>query len=64
MDRGGEEAIKEVDRRSNELLVEQLGRQMKELFSGLAQKQEADRRRGGVTPACPACCTVGDSAMP
>ena len=45
MDRGGEEAIREMDRLANELLVEQLGRQMKELFSGLALKQEEENRR-------------------
>ena len=45
MNRGGEEAIREMDRLANEQLVEQLGSQMKELFSGLAQKQEEDNRR-------------------
>ena len=45
MDRGGEEAVKEMNRQATELLVEQLGRQMKELFSGLAQKQEEDNKR-------------------
>ena len=45
MDRGGEEAIREMDKLANDQLVEQLGRQMKELFSGLAQKQEEENRR-------------------
>ena len=38
MTRGGEEAIREMDKLANDQLVEQLGRQMKELISGLAQK--------------------------
>ena len=45
MDRGGEEAIREMEKLANDQLVEQLGRQMKELFSGLAQKQEEENRR-------------------
>ena len=45
MHRGGDEAIQEMNRQANELLVEQLGSQMKELFSGLAQKQEEDNKR-------------------
>ena len=45
MDRGGEEALREMSRQANELLVEQLGRQMNELFTGLTQKQEEDNRR-------------------
>ena len=49
MDRGGEEAIREMDRQANGLLVEQLGRQMRGLPTGLAQKQEGNRvlRSGG-----------------
>jgi hypothetical protein len=34
MDRGGEEAIREMEKLANDRLVEQLGRQMKELFLG------------------------------
>ena len=45
MDRGGEEAIREMERLANDQLVEQLGGQMKELFSGLALKQEEENRR-------------------
>jgi hypothetical protein len=45
MDRGGEEAIREMEKLANDQLVEQLGRQMKELFSGLALKQEEENRR-------------------
>ena len=45
MDRGGAEAIREMDELAKAQLVEQLGKQMKELFSGLAQKQEEENRR-------------------
>jgi hypothetical protein len=45
MDRGGEEAIREMEKLANDQLVEQLGSQMKELFSGLALKQEEENRR-------------------
>ena len=43
--RGGEEALREMNQQANELVVEQLGRQLKELFTGLTQKQEEDNRR-------------------
>jgi hypothetical protein len=45
MDRGGEEAIKEMDKLANDQLMEQLGRQIEELFTGLVQKQEEDSRK-------------------
>ena len=45
MDRGGEDAIREINRQANELLVEQLSMQMKEMFTGLTLKQEEDTRR-------------------
>ena len=45
MDRGGGEAIQEMNRLANELLVAQLGSQMKEMFHGLALKQEEENRR-------------------
>ena len=45
MDRGGEEAIREMDKLAKDQLVEQLGRQINELFTGLVQKQEEDSRK-------------------
>ena len=38
MDRVGEDALREMHRQANELLVEQLGNQMQELFTTLTQK--------------------------
>ena len=45
MDRGGEEAIREMDKLANDQLMDQLGRKINELFTGLAQKQEEDSRK-------------------
>ena len=45
MDRGGEEAIREMDKLAKDQLVEQLGRQINELFTGLVKKQEEDNRK-------------------
>jgi hypothetical protein len=45
MDRGGEEAIREMDKLANDQLMEQLGRKINELFTGLVQKQEEDSRK-------------------
>ena len=41
MDRGGEEALRERSRQANELLVEQLGNQMHELFTVMPQHDGA-----------------------
>ena len=45
MDRGGEEAIREMEQQNNDQLVERLGRQINELFAGLTLKQEEANRR-------------------
>ena len=44
MDRGGGETIRRTEQQENDQLVERLGRQMKELFTGLTLKQEDNRR--------------------
>ena len=44
MDRGGEEAIREMDKLAKDQLVEQLGRQINELFTGLVRSR---RRTAG-----------------
>ena len=45
MDRGGEEAIREMDELAKDQLMEQLGKQINELFTGLVKKQEEDNRK-------------------
>jgi hypothetical protein len=45
MNRGGGEAIREMDELAKDQLVEQLGRQINELFTGLVKKQEEDNRK-------------------
>ena len=45
MDRGGEEALREMSRQANELLVEKLGNQMHVLFTAMTPKQEKCNRK-------------------
>ena len=45
MNRGGEEAIREMDELAKDQLMEQLGKQINELFTGLVKKQEEDNRK-------------------
>ena len=45
MDRVGGEAIRNMEQQKNAQLVERLGRQIVELFTGLTLKQEEDSRR-------------------
>ena len=45
MDRGGGGALREMSRQANELLVEQLGNQMHELFTAMTLKQEEDNMK-------------------
>ena len=45
MDRGGEEAIREMEKQNNDQLVKKLGEQMNAMFSKLAVKRDEENRR-------------------